>query len=111
MSEKKKKKSTESSVVTMVEDLYKINTFEISEAQNNEQDELILDRDLEEEKQEEEPAESLDSQMDKLAQAIQKQAQQAEPTDIFVETFDRTAELAAQIAEDRALEEQIRWKI
>ncbi len=167
MARKKDKKMSDekSKIVTLVDDLYKINTHEISDAQEIE-NELNIDQDLdgfeiEEEKVDEgldadaveqsaEPtteenteaegavsdvaaddtagkdedssgsdytesrsaesdgnSESIEDQFNKLAKAIEDQAK-IEVTEIIEYQHDPEVELAAQIAEDKALEEEIR---
>ena len=128
----RKKKETETPVVTFIEDPYQFKTDEVLAAQQNDTDDLNLDAELEEileeakaeeamaedamaeEAKMEEPfeidsSESLDDQLDKLAQAISDQAEKesstAEETTVQ-EGFDSEAELALQIAEDQALEAQ-----
>jgi segregation and condensation protein B len=107
-----KDKAPKDSVVTLIENPFHINTIEISDAQNI-QDELELDQsdDFELEGDiHEASAEEVDEQFEKLAQAIEKQAPEA-PLQLEVPSEEI---LASQIAEDQALaleEEQEREEL
>ena len=108
----RKKKDSNKPIATLIENPFQLNTEEVVEAQLIENEELLLDRDLEESPLETDSAsESLNEQLDKLAHAISQQASQEEEQFQFKDTTDETntddpAELALQIAEDQALQQE-----
>jgi segregation and condensation protein B len=90
--------------VALIEDPYGMNTLEISDAQNI-MDELDLDQDLDTSDLEQSSA-SVEEQLEKLAQAISDQ-EAKETEEPLQNEINPEVDLAAQIAEDQALSEEM----